>query len=488
MFSSKKGYLAILAFRNDHPPRKMVWWLKDINTIIGFSSWYDINLAKNTPKYLTEGIAPFTQARISYDKDENAFFIEHGNCKIFVDGKETSGRKERLNKGSVISFGEYGFDCVFYPNECMIVDFEEMSHCLHMKDSIVIGREGDIKVSPELKFYVSERHCAIQFDFRKNKFFIRDLGSANGTFVNGKKIWKFPRKYLKDGDKIQFAPEKYGFKGYFLFEENFKGILNENQLSHNSPVKERLKQERKELNDLENKFVPGVEEIFNKHGFKERAKDVQKTSLEDINKWRAGSSIGFTNFGKGGDTLILCYPAFNNLKSPIYHGSVDLDSPICQRCFKIFINPTAEGFLEVFDRTLQILDKNLYQFRAKIIPNALRFKTNPCEEIIIYSPLKKENINKSPEYSHEEALRLVSILKEGLADFEKYADPQRSRSYYSKRITGLIYYRQGGSYHRNSSGTFNNNLHLFEGENFHLFNLKMINQISAVNEQQNSPR
>jgi predicted component of type VI protein secretion system len=68
-------------------------------------------------------------------------------------------------------------------------------------DSVVIGREVGLSdlLLPERQ--VSRRHAKIERTMEG--FLISDLGSKNGTFVNGKEV-KEP-KMLQDGDEIQIA-------------------------------------------------------------------------------------------------------------------------------------------------------------------------------------------------------------------------------------------------------------------------------------------
>lgn len=68
---------------------------------------------------------------------------------------------------------------------------------------IIIGRpvpgiEPDIKINDP---YVSRKHAQILFE--NGKFYIEDLGSTNGTFLNDKLITE--KMELKDGDIIKLG-------------------------------------------------------------------------------------------------------------------------------------------------------------------------------------------------------------------------------------------------------------------------------------------
>jgi len=70
---------------------------------------------------------------------------------------------------------------------------------LHEGDAAEIGRDAgnDLILSSD---HISRKHAVIAW--RKDHFEIQDLGSANGTSVNGKRLSK-PR-VLKDGDRLSF--------------------------------------------------------------------------------------------------------------------------------------------------------------------------------------------------------------------------------------------------------------------------------------------
>lgn len=78
------------------------------------------------------------------------------------------------------------------------------------QERIVIGRGSDCDiVLPERQ--ASRQHLVIERD--EGGYLLRDLGSKNGTFVNGKEVRDEPYR-LRDGDEIQIALcVKMGFVG-----------------------------------------------------------------------------------------------------------------------------------------------------------------------------------------------------------------------------------------------------------------------------------
>ncbi len=65
-------------------------------------------------------------------------------------------------------------------------------------EEFIIGREGDLQISEPT---VSRKHLKVRI--ANGQFFVEDLGSANGTFVNGKKIDS--EIEIKVGDTIQLG-------------------------------------------------------------------------------------------------------------------------------------------------------------------------------------------------------------------------------------------------------------------------------------------
>src|SRR4029077_9577860 len=65
-------------------------------------------------------------------------------------------------------------------------------------DTFLIGRSEDAQLYlPEDRFF-SRHHCLLEI--APPRCFLRDLGSTNGTFVNGQKV---SEAFLHSGDRIQ---------------------------------------------------------------------------------------------------------------------------------------------------------------------------------------------------------------------------------------------------------------------------------------------
>jgi hypothetical protein len=74
------------------------------------------------------------------------------------------------------------------------------------KEKSILGKgdEADVQVADD---FASKLHTLIYFE--KDAFYISDLGSTNGTFLNEKKVMK---EALKDGDHIRIGHQPMIFK------------------------------------------------------------------------------------------------------------------------------------------------------------------------------------------------------------------------------------------------------------------------------------
>ena len=77
---------------------------------------------------------------------------------------------------------------------------------LHQEQFIVIGRQAQCDLTLRHED-VSRRHAEIGFE--EGRYIVRDLGSTNGTFLNGKEIER--AEPLSPGDRIEVGPQVITF-------------------------------------------------------------------------------------------------------------------------------------------------------------------------------------------------------------------------------------------------------------------------------------
>jgi len=59
---------------------------------------------------------------------------------------------------------------------------------------------------------VSRMHARIHFEEREEKYYIEDLNSKNGTFLNNESLEAYTKYLLRQGDVVSFAREEFCFK------------------------------------------------------------------------------------------------------------------------------------------------------------------------------------------------------------------------------------------------------------------------------------
>ena len=74
------------------------------------------------------------------------------------------------------------------------------------RPKMVVGREPTCEICID-NLGISRQHCA--FAVKGDAFIVQDMGSANGTYVNGKKVVEH---YLNDGDEIVLGKYVLRFK------------------------------------------------------------------------------------------------------------------------------------------------------------------------------------------------------------------------------------------------------------------------------------
>ncbi|MGO9270455.1 MAG: FHA domain-containing protein [Terriglobia bacterium] len=131
--------------------------------------------------------------------------VDRSTNGTFVDGSRVSGVELELHDGDYITFGRYAGKSLIFRTGLEpelrheVVDLD--------KERITIGRDptNDLHINHPL---VSKRHAEIVREGGKTT--IVDLGSTNGTFVNGLKV---KRHELHEMDRIVIGPSELRFTG-----------------------------------------------------------------------------------------------------------------------------------------------------------------------------------------------------------------------------------------------------------------------------------
>ena len=158
-----------------------------------------------------------------YDKVEFGRFVQQPvlvGASIQAGSLATQNRhaKEELNKTVIFevdaaeaaSSSSESLKHAIYP----LVKNEYASGRFHL---FPIGRvEGNDMIMPD--YAISKQHATIEI--RRGDYLIRDGGSTNGTFINGKRLDKKPVQ-IRDKDIVAFA--RYEFT--FLFPESLYEML-----------------------------------------------------------------------------------------------------------------------------------------------------------------------------------------------------------------------------------------------------------------------
>jgi len=171
---------------------------------------------------------PDAGLKVGRDADRCQFVMDHPSVssvhaeigtregKVFLTDRSTNGtflngarvQTVQLHDGDYITFGRYAGKSLIFRTGLepeLKLETVELS-----KDRITIGRDpsNDVYVNHPV---VSKQHAEIVK--QEGKFFIVDLGSTNGTFVNGIKV---KRHQLHELDRIVVGPSELRFSGASL--------------------------------------------------------------------------------------------------------------------------------------------------------------------------------------------------------------------------------------------------------------------------------
>ena len=148
--------------------------------------------------------------------DHRSVSVEHAVVRIEDDGRavvhdleSTNGtfvNGERitaphaLKEGDRIAFGHYRSRELIY-RDSLREEVEVRATDIDEGGSMIIGRDAECDLVLD-HVLISRRHARI--DHRPNGYVVTDLGSANGTFVNGQRIEEVAD--LHDNDRVQVGP------------------------------------------------------------------------------------------------------------------------------------------------------------------------------------------------------------------------------------------------------------------------------------------
>lgn len=106
----------------------------------------------------------------------------------------------------------------------VVVQGEEIGRRYLLNESrLVLGRDADHADLVVADPSVSARHAVLGVDPEQDRYGIADLGSRNGTFVNGRRV---EDGVLRDGDKIFVGATVLKFTFHDSIEERFHGELD----------------------------------------------------------------------------------------------------------------------------------------------------------------------------------------------------------------------------------------------------------------------
>jgi pSer/pThr/pTyr-binding forkhead associated (FHA) protein len=112
--------------------------------------------------------------------------------------EEASAQEKKAWRAAVSAVAGQGDDTLTEtpPAQSIVIQAGDQTHIFHTE--FTAGRQGTLIVSDE---HASSHHAL--FQAAHGYWFVQDLGSTNGTWLNGRRIYAAQR--LKKGDKIKIG-------------------------------------------------------------------------------------------------------------------------------------------------------------------------------------------------------------------------------------------------------------------------------------------
>jgi pSer/pThr/pTyr-binding forkhead associated (FHA) protein len=131
-------------------------------------------------------------ARTAYEAHRGA---SPGSLPPWEDTTEQEQRAWRAAVSAVTSQGDVTITDAA-PTQGIVVQAGDQAYVFHT--DFTVGRQGTLAISDE---HASSNHAL--FQFAHGLWYVEDLGSTNGTWLNGRRIYASQR--LRKGDKIKIG-------------------------------------------------------------------------------------------------------------------------------------------------------------------------------------------------------------------------------------------------------------------------------------------
>lgn len=174
------------------------------------SSFFVIKVRKKAAKEEKEILDKTKEAvkEVGFSKDNDFDFDPFDSDFLMSDSatgrffeEETEGTRLLTDEdeGTRLLMADFTHDL-----ELTDIENSDNTRLLPIEDYIVVGRKKEVCHVVIDDDSVSKKHC--EFSYSDGQYYVRDLDSANGTFVNGDKVDK---RRLRSGDKIRIGRSTY---------------------------------------------------------------------------------------------------------------------------------------------------------------------------------------------------------------------------------------------------------------------------------------
>lgn len=204
-------------------------WLVQSHYTIGRSSACDIQLDDSNLLNI--------HAHLRYDvKTNTLILIQENSAEVSINGEPVHGQAEILH-GDKLTIGTFSLTVIdssqqaIQPNDgwtiySAVPNLEKNEFTIIAPSIVGRGTKCDIRI--EQGAQLSRRHARLSVV--GSDFFVEDLSSSNGTFVNGERVEKAK---LSHDDEISFAGIKFHVKDPFFDDQEEKtAFINLNQASN----------------------------------------------------------------------------------------------------------------------------------------------------------------------------------------------------------------------------------------------------------------